>query len=311
MRLLAGYLLMNDDRDVSLIYCELHAQWDGEAQLVAYEDDVCDLHVVRTSIDKDTTVSERVGVDCSCFSIGVLHFAARSCAEKALWLRVVSNVKVKLRHGAGNPTPTDLRHWRSSIAEHVRNLQVASDEGGVLRQPLLPRRVSGAVATILAERTPSLSSSAGVAGATGVAATESDGKSVGETFLQEKLVPYGAPVALGEALPSSPGSPPQQPRASPATIAKSMRPALASKIHGSQGMGLAATATVALEPQQMGFLAVGLQQQQPGATPVAAHELADDALPPPPPPALVTAVATAPGDDAAGPRTAAACQTGE
>jgi len=287
MRLLAGYLLMNEDRDVSLVYCELHAHWHGEAQFVAYEDDACDLHVVHTSVDKDTCVSERVGVDCSCFSIGAFHFAARSCAEKALWLRVVSNVKVKLRNGAADPTPTDLRHWRSSIAEHVRNLPVAANEDGVLRQPLLPRRVSGTVSTVRAERSTSFSGGVSKdSGATGIAATESN----------------GVPVrALGEASPTSPASPPQQPRASPSTI-KPKRPVPTIK-GSSKAMGIAATATVAVERQPTAMLAVRLQQQQPGAVPVAACELADDVLPPSQPPAPVAAIAATPCDDAAGPRT--------
>ena len=42
---------------------------------------------------KNSGVSERVGIDCSCFSLGDHHFSTRTCAEKMLWLRAISNVK--------------------------------------------------------------------------------------------------------------------------------------------------------------------------------------------------------------------------
>merc|ERR1719150_255615 len=107
---------------VSLVYGELHAQWDASAGFVADEDDCCEVQVVQLSIDMQTCVSERVGIDCSCFSLGDHHFSARSCAEKMLWLRAISNVKVKLRHWAANPSRRELRQYRASILEHAKNL---------------------------------------------------------------------------------------------------------------------------------------------------------------------------------------------
>merc|ERR1719329_1825908 len=68
-RLLAGYLLLSEEDGVSLLYCELHAQMDGAAAFAAYEDECCDAVVMRLGIGVHTNVSERVGVDCSCFSI--------------------------------------------------------------------------------------------------------------------------------------------------------------------------------------------------------------------------------------------------
>merc|ERR1712107_188421 len=86
-----------------------------------------------------TTVSERVGVDCSCFSLGEQHFSTRTCAEKMLWLRAISNVKVKLRHWASNPSASDLQNYRGSVLEQARSLPrpVENDQ---TRGPLLPRR---------------------------------------------------------------------------------------------------------------------------------------------------------------------------
>lgn len=137
-RLLAGYLLLCDDKGVSLVYAELHAHWGCSATFAAYEDEFCDTQVVRLSIDMHTCVSERVGIDCSCFSFDGYHFTTRTCAEKVLWLRAISNVKVKLRHRAPNPTPTELRHYRESIIEYVGHVKLCDDS--VSRRPLLPRR---------------------------------------------------------------------------------------------------------------------------------------------------------------------------
>lgn len=137
-RLLAGYLLLCDDQGVSLVYCELHSHWDGVALFLAYEDDTCEAQVVQINIDANTCVSERVGVDCSCFSFDNYHFTTRTCSEKMLWLRAISNVKVKLRHRAPNPTMEELRHYRFSVLNHAKGVQPL--EEGFTRVELLPRR---------------------------------------------------------------------------------------------------------------------------------------------------------------------------
>jgi len=137
-RLLAGYLLLCDDRGVSLVYAELHSHFDGTAMFAGYEDEYCDCLVLRLSIDLQTCVTERVGVDCSCFSLAGRHLTARTCAEKTLWLRAVSNVKVKLRHCAENPTSTELMHYRSAVLEHAKRVEVVEEE--FTKAPLLPRR---------------------------------------------------------------------------------------------------------------------------------------------------------------------------
>lgn len=146
-RLLAGYLLLYDDLGVSLVYGELHAHCDTAAAFAAYEDDWCDVQVVHLSIDMHTCVSERVGIDCSCFSLGDHHFSTRSCAEKMLWLRAISNVKVKLRHWAASPSATELSHYRASVLEHARGLPKPLETEGFPRGPLLPRRNTAALSS--------------------------------------------------------------------------------------------------------------------------------------------------------------------
>jgi len=137
-RLVAGYLLMCDNQDVALVYCELHCHWDQIAAFAVYEDEYCDTRVMHVSLGVHTCISERVGIDCSCFSVDGHHFSARSSAEKAFWLRAVSNVKVKLRHRAENPSPLELRHYRSSVADCARLIR----DPETAPKPLLTRRES-------------------------------------------------------------------------------------------------------------------------------------------------------------------------
>ncbi|CAE7449969.1 unnamed protein product [Symbiodinium necroappetens] len=140
-RLLAGYMLLYDDQGVSLVYGELHAHCDNTAGFAAYEDDACKVQVVHLAIDTNTCVSERVGIDCSCFSLGDHHFSTRTCAEKMLWLRAISNVKVKLRHLAATPTPNELRFYRAAVREQINSLPPSPEaEQPSPQAALLPRR---------------------------------------------------------------------------------------------------------------------------------------------------------------------------
>lgn len=140
-RLLAGYMVLCDDQGVSVVYCELNAPLDSVAEFVIYEDESCDSRVLVLDLDKHTSISERVGVDCSCFCFHGYHLTTRSSAEKSLWLRAISNVKVKLRHLAPNPTPIELKHYRRSIlksALHLQSLPEASFDSP--KRAILPRR---------------------------------------------------------------------------------------------------------------------------------------------------------------------------
>jgi len=136
-RLVAGYMLMCDNQDVALVYCELHTHWDFAAAFAVYEDECCDTRVMHVSMGVHTCISERVGVDCSCFSIDGHHFSARTSAEKSFWLRAISNVKVKLRHRTGNPSVQELAHYRASVAENARFIKPDSCEAS---KPVLQRR---------------------------------------------------------------------------------------------------------------------------------------------------------------------------
>lgn len=139
-RILAGYMLMWDNSDVVSVYCELHSHWGTSAAFVGYEDNYCDARILHIPLDLTTAVSERVGIDCSNFSINDHHFSVRSCAERALWLRAISNIKVKLRHKASNPTVEELQTYRDAVVESLKGMRVP--DVGAKDNALLPQRAT-------------------------------------------------------------------------------------------------------------------------------------------------------------------------
>lgn len=136
-RLLAGYLLLCADESVLLLYCELHTHWDDRVAFAAYENESCHAQVMRLSIAIDTWVTERVGVDCACFSIDGHQFAARTRAERDLWLRAISNLRVKMKHRAANPSDEEIGHYRAAVSEFASRL-IPPPEDASSRGPLLP-----------------------------------------------------------------------------------------------------------------------------------------------------------------------------
>lgn len=206
-RLVAGYLLMCDNQDVALVYCELHCHWDQIAAFAVYEDEFCETRVMHVALGVHTCISERVGVDCSCFSVDGHHFSARSSAEKAFWLRAVSNVKVKLRHRAENPSTEELVHYRSSVADCARSIR----DPELAPHPLLPRRETPSKLSKKSKSTRSLgespekfSSNSGPAPPT--ASSGASRQMLGGPTMQ----PPSAPMLAWETTDSSrPASPPQ------------------------------------------------------------------------------------------------------
>lgn len=139
-RLLAGYMLMCDDSGVSCVWGELHCNWDYAASFACYDNHDCQKQLLRLGLDMHTSVSERVGIDCSCFNFDGYNFSARTCHEKNLWLRAFSNVKVKLRHQAPNPSVLELMCYRREIKESMDILDAQHPENGIPDEPMLPVR---------------------------------------------------------------------------------------------------------------------------------------------------------------------------
>eukprot|EP00929_Paragymnodinium_shiwhaense_P058957 TRINITY_DN29517_c0_g1_i1.p1 TRINITY_DN29517_c0_g1~~TRINITY_DN29517_c0_g1_i1.p1 ORF type:complete len:910 (+),score=156.45 TRINITY_DN29517_c0_g1_i1:79-2808(+) len=139
-RLMAGYLLHHElDGVVSMAYCELHAHSRGAAKLRLYENELCQVPVADIRVTANTSCCERIGVDCSCFCIEDHQFSARTLAERRVWLRAVSNVKVKLRNEAHSPTREEMRHFRAAIHDHVQEVSAKVGEAHVALDPLLQR----------------------------------------------------------------------------------------------------------------------------------------------------------------------------
>jgi len=145
-RIMAGYLLRCVvGNNVSLVYCELHAYSGGEAHLAIYKDEWCEREHASLQLTDQTIVSTRKGSYCTVFGVDQNRFCARTREEKELWLRAVSNIKVKLMFDAPDPTSQELAVFRAAILERIVNLEETHDnaqgaENSCVssREPLLP-----------------------------------------------------------------------------------------------------------------------------------------------------------------------------
>merc|ERR1719188_2082944 len=93
-----------------------------------------DVYITERSI-----CCEKIGINCSCFSIEDHQFSTRSPAERTLWLRAISNLKVKLQNRAPTPTMEELRSYRLAIKEHIVTIK-GTLEGQVCRTDALLQR---------------------------------------------------------------------------------------------------------------------------------------------------------------------------
>lgn len=119
-RLMAGYLIHRDDlSSVSVLFCELQAHEGETAKFVMYENDLCESRVMHVSVTESTACCDIVGINCCCFFIDCHHFASQTPSERKLWLRALSNVKVKIQNRAPPPTDGELDHYREGIREHI------------------------------------------------------------------------------------------------------------------------------------------------------------------------------------------------
>lgn len=138
-RLLAGYLIHRDDAgSISVLFCELHAHRGESARFVLYENEHCHAPIMDIIITESSVCCDIVGINCSCFVIDSHHFASQTPSERKLWLRALSNVKVKIQNRAPEPTLEDIQHFREAIREHIFSIQ-ATQEPRISSDPLLTR----------------------------------------------------------------------------------------------------------------------------------------------------------------------------
>jgi len=141
-RLMAGYLIHRDDKSsITVLFCELQAhrgataRRPASARLVMYENDLCEYPLVEIDINDSSVCVDIVGINCSCFILDSHQFASQTPSERKLWLRAISNVKVKIQNQAPEPTDEELEHYRVSIKEQIRSIQSTIE----------PRIVTGAL----------------------------------------------------------------------------------------------------------------------------------------------------------------------
>jgi len=125
-RLVAGYLIHRDDAGtVSVLFCELHAHSGDSARFIFYENEACTNPIMDILISITSVCCDVVGINCSCFNVDHHFFAAQTPSERKLWLRALSNMKVKLQNRAPTPEPEELLHYRDAIREHIRAVEAA------------------------------------------------------------------------------------------------------------------------------------------------------------------------------------------
>lgn len=139
-RIMAGYLAHHDDSNtVSVLYCELQPQQGDKGRLVMYDNENCEDCLSEIILTPRTTCTEKVGISCTCFTVEQHLFSARTIAERKLWLRALSNIKVKLQHGAPEADDEALRHYRVAILEHART--TGCNDSQAVMDALLRRHV--------------------------------------------------------------------------------------------------------------------------------------------------------------------------
>merc|ERR1740127_103559 len=97
------------------MYCELHSHRQDTASLIFYENELCQAIAMTISLNETSICCEKIGINCSCFCIEDHQFGTRTISERKLWLRAISNVKVKLQNRAPNPTLEEICYYRRAI----------------------------------------------------------------------------------------------------------------------------------------------------------------------------------------------------
>merc|ERR1712039_991080 len=89
-------------------------------------------------ITESSVCCDVVGINCSRFIVDSHHFASQTPSERKLWLRALSNVKVKIQNRAPEPTDEEILDYRVSIRQHIAALE-ATLEPRIVTDPLLTR----------------------------------------------------------------------------------------------------------------------------------------------------------------------------
>lgn len=138
-RLVAGYLLHKSDvESLSVIFCELQVHHGAAARFLVYENELCRNLIRELMVTVASKCTDIVGINCTSFAIDSENFATQTPSERKLWLRALSNVKVKVLNRAPAPDDEELQYYRDSIREHIQAIQ-ATLEPRISQDALLPR----------------------------------------------------------------------------------------------------------------------------------------------------------------------------
>jgi hypothetical protein len=126
------------------MYCELHPHYEDQAKMTLYENELCHTAVMDICITERSVCNEKVGINCSCFCVEDHQFGTRTLSERKLWLRAISNVKVKLQNRAPEPTLDEIKSYRLAIKEHIHTIKTtlqskAPTDALLRRSPTQPR----------------------------------------------------------------------------------------------------------------------------------------------------------------------------
>merc|ERR1712151_1018618 len=105
---------------------------------MGYENDLCEAPITDVHVTEASVCCDVVGINCSCFIVDSHHFASQTPSERKLWLRALSNVKVKIQNRAPEPTDEEILDYRVSIRQHINALE-ATLEPRIVTDPLLTR----------------------------------------------------------------------------------------------------------------------------------------------------------------------------
>jgi len=129
-RLLAGHLLLRPHSSwhCCVCFCDLQAYQRSSAQLIIYENEMCEKSLWRLYLTSETRLHIREGEGSSSFTVDGHAFCARSRQEALLWLRALGNVKVKIQNGAPDPSEDELNVFRAAVWERVLAVGAADVE---------------------------------------------------------------------------------------------------------------------------------------------------------------------------------------
>lgn len=121
---------------MSVLFCELNAQCRDVARITLYENELCQTRLFDVEVSEATELVDIVGINSACFAVGGHQFGAQTPSERKLWLRALSNVKVKVANRAPDPSDDDIQHYRVSIGENIEALK-SMTERRITSDPLV------------------------------------------------------------------------------------------------------------------------------------------------------------------------------